>query len=79
MEENEKLGAARAMRRKILGDANVDAQTADPNPTLREFQDFTTSMAWGAWACDGAPSPLDRSLLAWRCGHPCGNRHRGLR
>jgi 4-carboxymuconolactone decarboxylase len=51
------------MRRKILGDAYVDAQTAEPNPTLREFQDFITSMAWGAWVRDGALKPRDRSLL----------------
>jgi 4-carboxymuconolactone decarboxylase len=63
MTEDEKLGAARAMRRKILGDAYVDAQTTEPNPTLREFQDFITSMAWGAWVRDGALTPRDRSLL----------------
>lgn len=60
---DEKLGSARAVRRKILGDAYVDAQTADPNPTLREFQDFITSMAWGAWVRDGPLSPRDRNLL----------------
>ena len=63
MEETEDLRRARAMRRSMLGDAYVDAQTADPNPTMAEFQDYLTSMAWGVWAREGALSPRDRSLL----------------
>jgi 4-carboxymuconolactone decarboxylase len=51
------------MRRAMLGDAYVDAQAADPNPVMREFQDYVTSMAWGVWARGGALSPRDRSLL----------------
>jgi 4-carboxymuconolactone decarboxylase len=47
----------------MLGDAYVDAQTADSNPTMREFQDYLTSMAWGVWTRDGALSSRDRSLL----------------
>jgi 4-carboxymuconolactone decarboxylase len=45
MDETEDLRAARAMRRQVLGDAYVDAQTADPNPVMVEFQDYVTSMA----------------------------------
>jgi 4-carboxymuconolactone decarboxylase len=51
------------MRRAMLGDAYVDAQTTDSNPVMREFQDYLTSMAWGVWTRGGALSPRDRSLL----------------
>jgi len=54
---------AQAMRREVLGDAYVDAQAADPNPTMGEFSDYITSMAWGVWARGGALSTRDRSLL----------------
>ncbi len=63
MEDTEDLRRARAMRRSMLGDAYVDAQTADPNPTMAEFQDYLTSMAWGVWAREGPLTPRDRSLL----------------
>ena len=55
--------AARDMRRAMLGDEYVDAQRADPNPTLQEFQEFITAQAWGVWAREGALSTRDRSLL----------------
>ena len=51
------------MRRAMLGDAYVEAQAADPNAVMGEFQDYLTSMAWGVWAREGALSPRDRSLL----------------
>ena len=63
MDASEALEAARSMRRVILGDEYVDAQSADPNPTMLEFQDYITSMAWGVWTRGGALSPRDRSLL----------------
>ena len=63
MEETETLRAARAMRRAVLGDAYVDAATADSDPVAREFQDYLTSMAWGVWTRGGALSMRDRSLL----------------
>ena len=63
MDETEDLRRARAMRRAMMGDEYVDAQTEDPNPALREFQDHLTSMAWGVWAREGPLSPRDRSLL----------------
>jgi 4-carboxymuconolactone decarboxylase len=63
MDETEDLSAARDMRRAMLGDAYVDAQTADPNPVMGQFQDYLTSMAWGVWTRGGALSPRDRSLL----------------
>jgi 4-carboxymuconolactone decarboxylase len=63
MTGNEELEKARALRRAMLGDAYVDAQTADPNPTMVEFQEYITSMAWGVWARGGALTTRDRSLL----------------
>jgi 4-carboxymuconolactone decarboxylase len=61
--DEERLEAARAMRRRVLGDAYVDAQVADPDPVGREFQDYLTEMAWGVWTREGALSLRDRSLL----------------
>jgi 4-carboxymuconolactone decarboxylase len=63
MQDDERLQAARATRRAMLGDAYVDAQTADPDPIANQFQDFITSMAWGVWTREGPLSPRDRSLL----------------
>ena len=63
MAEDEKFEASRALRRAMLGDAYVDAQTNDPNPALREFSDYLTSMAWGVWTRGGALSTRDRSLV----------------
>jgi 4-carboxymuconolactone decarboxylase len=63
MGESDPLAAARALRRAVLGDAYVDGQAADPDPVMREFSDYLTSMAWGVWARGGALSTRDRSLL----------------
>jgi 4-carboxymuconolactone decarboxylase len=63
MDENERLEAARAMRRAVLGDAYVDRATADPDPAAAEFQDYLTSMAWGVWTRGGPLTTRDRSLL----------------
>ena len=63
MAGDDQLESARALRRAMLGDAYVDAQAEDPNPVLREFSDYLTSMAWGVWTRGGALSPRDRSLL----------------
>ena len=63
MAEDDHVEAARAMRRAMLGEAYVDAQSEDPNPAMREFSEYLTSMAWGVWARGGALSPRDRSLL----------------
>jgi 4-carboxymuconolactone decarboxylase len=51
------------MRRKILGDAYVDAATADPAPAAAEFQDYLTTTAWGVWTRGGSLGLRDRSLL----------------
>jgi 4-carboxymuconolactone decarboxylase len=63
MSETDPLSAARELRRAMLGDAYVDSQAADSNPTLQEFQDFITSQAWGVWTRGGPLSTRDRSLL----------------
>jgi 4-carboxymuconolactone decarboxylase len=63
VDQSEVLQKARAIRRAMLGDEYVDRQLADPNPTIREFQDYLTSMAWGVWTRDGPLSTRDRSLL----------------
>jgi 4-carboxymuconolactone decarboxylase len=63
MADDDRFEAARAMRRAMLGEDYVDAQSEDPNPVMREFSDYLTSMAWGVWARGGALSPRDRSLL----------------
>lgn len=62
MNDGDPLDAARAVRRQVLGDAYVDAQTAGDAVT-QEFQDHLTRMAWGAWARGGPLSLRDRSLL----------------
>lgn len=63
MDEPEELQKARAMRRAMLGDQYVDSQLADPNPAIREFQDYLTSMVWGVWTREGPFSTRDRSLM----------------
>jgi len=63
MEHTDPLDAARALRRSVLGEAYVDAQAADPNPTMAEFQEYLTASAWGVWARGGALGTRDRSLL----------------
>jgi 4-carboxymuconolactone decarboxylase len=63
MPADDGLDKARAMRRAMLGDAHIDAQAADPNPAMAEFQDYLTDMAWGVWAREGPLTTRDRSLL----------------
>lgn len=63
MEHDDSLDAAYALRRRIMGEAYVDAQIADRNPVMGEFSDYLTSMAWGVWTRGGALSIRDRSLL----------------
>lgn len=47
----------------MLGDEYVDAQGADPNPAMRDFQEHVTLQAWGVWARGGALTTRDRGLL----------------
>jgi 4-carboxymuconolactone decarboxylase len=54
---------AEEVRREVLGDAYVDSQLDEPNPTLAEFQEQIVGSAWGVWARGGPLSLRDRSLL----------------
>ena len=63
MTDNEHLQRAYAKRREVLGDAYVDSQQLDPNPTMGEFSDYLTGVAWGVWTREGPLSTRDRSLL----------------
>ncbi len=87
MRDNDGLETACVLRRAMLGDAYVDAQSADPNRVMGEFQDDVTSMAWGVWARGGAlrtretgftDAELDELLfqIAAYCGAPAGNAAR---
>ena len=67
MEHPEPLDAARALRRSVLGDAYVDAQAADPNPTMAEFQEYLTDTAWGVWARGGPLTTRDLFQTAEQC------------
>jgi 4-carboxymuconolactone decarboxylase len=60
---DDKLEEALKLRRAMLGDAYVDSQKSESNPTLQQFQDFITMTAWGVWTREGALSTRDRSLI----------------
>ena len=63
LEGGSALSEAQALRRAMLGDAYVDGQVDETNPTLQEFQDYLTTTAWGVWTRGGPLSTRDRSLL----------------
>jgi 4-carboxymuconolactone decarboxylase len=63
MEQPNRLEAAYAKRREVLGDEYVDRMTAAPDGRVKEFQDYLTEMAWGVWTREGPLSTRDRSLL----------------
>ena len=61
--------AGEAVRRRVLGDAHVDAAFAAADGFTAEFQEFITTYAWGeVWARDGLDrrtrSVIALSLLA---------------
>ena len=61
MEEFRK--AAEAMRRKVLGDAHVDAAKARATPLDQPFQAMIQDAAWGhVWARDTLPL-RERSMM----------------
>lgn len=64
MEQSDRLRAAYAVRRRVLGDEYVDRAAPAPDDRVgQQFQDFITATAWGVWAREGALSTRDRSLL----------------
>jgi 4-carboxymuconolactone decarboxylase len=63
MDDSERLRAAYALRREVLGNEYVDSVTSEDDPVASEFQDYVTSTAWGVWTRGGALSTRDRSLL----------------
>lgn len=64
-DDDERLQAAYALRRQIVGDEYVDRALADAagDRAAEDFQDFITQTAWGVWARGGPLSTRDRSLL----------------
>ncbi len=63
MNQPNRLEAAYAKRREVLGDEYVDRMTAELEGRVKEFQDYLTEMAWGVWTREGPLSTRDRSLL----------------
>jgi 4-carboxymuconolactone decarboxylase len=54
LNENETFNAGMAVRRKVLGDAYVDASLARATEFSEPLQQFITEHAWGAvWVRDG--------------------------
>jgi 4-carboxymuconolactone decarboxylase len=63
MDERERHAAGMAMRRKMLGDAHVDAAQAASGEAGAEFQDLLTRYAWGEiWTRPGL-DPRTRRIL----------------
>jgi 4-carboxymuconolactone decarboxylase len=60
---DDRLRAAYAKRRAVLGDAYVDRALAGLDDAGAAFQDQITGQAWGVWAREGPLSVRDRSLL----------------
>ena len=52
-----------AMRRRVLGDAYVDAAIGNTTDFDRKFQDLLNEFAWGTVWSDEDLAPRDRSLL----------------
>ena len=54
MDDNARRAAGNTLRRKVLGDAYVDAAAAKTNDLTADFQDLITRYAWGEiWARPG--------------------------
>ena len=63
MDERERHALGMAMRRKMLGDAHVDAAQAHAGATGAELQDLLTRYAWGEiWTRPGL-EPRTRRIL----------------
>ena len=64
MSHAENRAKGEAVRRRILGDAHVDAVTRAATPFTREFDDFITRYVWGEiWTREGLDSRTRRILV----------------
>jgi len=64
MDERERHTIGMAMRRKVLGDAHVDAALAKAGEPGAEFQDLLTRYAWGEiWTRPGLDERTRRILV----------------
>jgi 4-carboxymuconolactone decarboxylase len=63
MDDKERLDAAKAARRAVIGADEPPTGTQGPDSVPQDFQDFITLTAWGTWARGGPLSHRDRSLL----------------
>ena len=64
MDEKVRRDAGMAVRRKVLGDAQVDRASAHTTPLTAEFQDLITRYAWGEiWTRPGLDERTRRVLV----------------
>lgn len=64
MSDAESRAKGEAARRRILGDAHVDAAQRAVTPFTREFDDFITRYAWGEiWTREGLDARTRRILV----------------
>jgi alkylhydroperoxidase/carboxymuconolactone decarboxylase family protein YurZ len=64
MSDGERGARGETARRRILGDAHVDAARRATTPFTREFDDLITRYAWGEiWTRDGLDARTRRVLV----------------
>ena len=64
MSQDDRRTAGEQMRRRILGDAHVDAALRDTTELTRDFQDFITRYVWGEiWTREGLDIRSRRVLV----------------
>lgn len=70
---SDRFDAGMKIRRKVLGDAHVDAAEANQSDFDEAFQTLITEAAWGSvWARDTLPL-RERSMLTIALLAACGN------
>lgn len=70
---SDRFDAGMKIRRKVLGDAHVDAAEANQSDFDEAFQNLITEAAWGnVWARDTLPL-RERSMLTIALLAACGN------
>ena len=64
MDDEQRRASGLAMRRAVLGDANVDRAIDQTTPLTKEFQDLITRYAWGEiWTRPGLDIRSRRILV----------------